>query len=404
MKKIGKAIIAVWKILVGAVFCQFLPTSILAIGWTCRAMQRRALRAWQRHSPLSAADQATLRADPLFLAHESWPNWFMQARGPRRAEAAIAPKGFWSRLRRGVRSAGASLGDNLRIGLLGILNTSVVMVLPVVLWQIGWYTGWDNSFNKGYEQYYTGIAISWIGVLLFLAAMLYLPMAQARHAITGDWRSFYHLRTVWAITRNSPVRTVLLATAYTLASLPIAVALGVVQFLEKAIPETANFTDSQWLVFLERYYFRLAIYGFMAFVFVRWIAAGWYARTIVELLHTGRLKKDSLAGAETHALAALHLDIQGEASRLHPAIAATLALSRPVWRTAVIGGAVFVWFTFVAQIYVREFIAYHPLQGFMNQPLVQLPWFRYVPRSLVHAARAAERQAAESPEMAQKSP
>ena len=78
-------------------------------------------------------------------------------------------------------------------------------------------------------------------------------------------------------------------------------------------------------------------------------------------------------------------------------------MALPVWRTAVLAGAVFVWFTFVAQIYVREFIAYHPLQGFMNQPLVQLPWFRYVPRSLVQSARAAE-QAAKSPEMPQKAP
>ncbi len=189
----------------------------------------------------------------------------------------------------------------------------------------------------------------------------------------------------------------LLAAAYTLVSLPIAVTLAAVQGVD---PNNA-LSDSELVQFLNRYFFRLAIYGFMGYVFVRWIAAGWYARTVVELLHTGGLKKDSLAGAERHALAALHLDVEGEASKLHPAIAATLALSRPVWRAAVLGGAVGVWFTFVAQMYVREFLAYHPVQGFMNQPLVQLPWFRYVPRGLVHAARAAEKQAekpSETPE------
>ena len=226
------------------------------------------------------------------------------------------------------------------------------------------------------------------------------PMAQARQAITGDWRAFYDLRTVWAITRNAPLRSVLLAAAYTLVSLPIAAALAAVQGLDR----NNTLSDNELIQLLNQYYFRLSIYGFMAYVFVRWIAAGWYARTVVELLHTGRLKKESLAGAERHALATLHLDVEGEAACLHPAIAATLALSRPAWRAAVLGGAVFIWFTFVAQIYVREFLAYHPVQGFMNQPLVQLPWFRYVPRSLVQAARAAEKQAAKLAETPEKRP
>jgi hypothetical protein len=41
-----------------------------------------------------------------------------------------------------------------------------------------------------------------------------------------------------------------------------------------------------------------------------------------------------------------------------------------------------VWFTFVAQIFISEFINYHPVIGWLNQPLVQLPWFHYVPGGL----------------------
>ncbi len=41
-----------------------------------------------------------------------------------------------------------------------------------------------------------------------------------------------------------------------------------------------------------------------------------------------------------------------------------------------------VWFAFVAQIYASEFMNYHPGIGFLNQPLVQLPWFRYIPSAL----------------------
>jgi len=396
MQKLKTFIIGLWKVFVGAVLCQAWPTSILAVGWSYRAMQRRALRVWQKHSPLDASNRAALaQSDPLFLAHETWPNWFIQQKALRRA--STKPQSWQARVRRTIGMAGASLGENLKVGFLGMFNTTVVMILPAGLWQIGWYTGWDNSFNKGYEQYYVGIALSWTGVMLFLAAMLFLPMAQARQAATGDWRAFYQFRTIWAVTRNAPVRTVLLAAAYSLCSLPIAFALGFLFFLEQAVPASATFTASEMMQFLIRYYFRLAIYGFMAYVFVRWIAAGWYARTIVELLHTGRLKADALAGAERHALRVLQLDHEGEAAQLHPAIAVTLAVSRPVWRAAVLTGAVLVWFTFVAQIYVREFIVYHPYQGFLNQPLVQLPWFRYVPALLEQSARAEAREAENSP-------
>ncbi len=48
MKKIRKAIIAVWKIFVGASFCQFPLTSILAVGWTYRAMH--AARAAEKQA------------------------------------------------------------------------------------------------------------------------------------------------------------------------------------------------------------------------------------------------------------------------------------------------------------------------------------------------------------------
>ena len=121
---------------------------------------------------------------------------------------------------------------------------------------------------------------------------------------------------------------------------------------------------------------------------MRLLAAKWYARTIVELLSTGRLGVEALKGDELHALRALRLDVKGQARELHPAIAITLAVSRPVWRNAMLFATVLVWFTFIAQTYVREFVNYHPIRGFSNQPLVQLPWFRYIPKDLVTAARA----------------
>ena len=41
-----------------------------------------------------------------------------------------------------------------------------------------------------------------------------------------------------------------------------------------------------------------------------------------------------------------------------------------------------IWFTFVAQIYIAQFFQAHGGMGWINQPLVQLPWFHYLPARL----------------------
>ncbi len=389
MSKLKKILSGLWKIFVGAVFCQFLPTAILVVGWSYRAMQRTALRVWRSESSLSPAElDALSRTLPLFQSHATWPNWFIQQRAVRAGAPPVT--GLWSRATRWARNAVASISTNLRIGFAGILNTSILMVLPAVLWQVGWYTGWDNSFNKGYEQYYSGIVLSWIGILLFLAAMLFLPMAQARQAITGEWRAFWDLKTVWRVSTGNPVRTLLLAAAFSVVALPINVLLIAPQGFENSNPDVATMTDGEFIRFLNRYYFWVCAVGFIGFIALRILAARWYAGGIVSMLNTGRLQAEALRGVEAQLLSVLRLDRAGDPARRHPMIAATVALSRPVWRTAVLGAAVFVWFTFVAQIYVREFIVYHPYRGFMNQPLVQLPWLRYVPGGLENDVRAAK--------------
>jgi hypothetical protein len=42
-------------------------------------------------------------------------------------------------------------------------------------------------------------------------------------------------------------------------------------------------------------------------------------------------------------------------------------------------GASLVWFTFVAQIFIGQFFNYRGAPGWLNQPLVQLPWFHHSP-------------------------
>lgn len=52
------------------------------------------------------------------------------------------------------------------------------------------------------------------------------------------------------------------------------------------------------------------------------------------------------------------------------------------WRNALLAATALIGFAFVAQIFIGEFFNYHPVVGWFNQPLVQLPWLRYIPGHL----------------------
>ena len=41
-----------------------------------------------------------------------------------------------------------------------------------------------------------------------------------------------------------------------------------------------------------------------------------------------------------------------------------------------------VWFCFFALVFVGQFFSYQGPLGWLNQPLVQLPWFHYVPSTV----------------------
>jgi hypothetical protein len=50
-----------------------------------------------------------------------------------------------------------------------------------------------------------------------------------------------------------------------------------------------------------------------------------------------------------------------------------------IWRLGMLFATGLVWFTFIAQVYIAEFLHYHPMTAWLNQSLVQLPWFRHIP-------------------------
>lgn len=376
-----KVIAFVWKYVVGALLCQSLLGSILIVGWTYRLMQRTALKRWWKRSEHKR--KGTRLADHLarhHLQHEhlSWPNWFVQQnvlQAVRRKDGTGLRTYVFQLFKVPVHS----LWLNLKTGLQGIFNTWVLTLPGCLLWLFAWYDGWNNSFNKGYEQAPVGPLTGILGIVLFIAAMLYVPLAQARQAVTGEWRSFYQFPLIWRLVRRRWLACLALAGCYSLLSIPVIVMKTAPMFFGQKDASFADLTFAQALKMLNGYFFSTAFAVFAAYVVLRLMAARIYARAILNGVQSGAIPVTALGEKERAELQRLNL-IQVDPPRSrHLIIHVAGKTSSLVLRAGAIAATALIWFTFVAQIFIAEFFMYHPVIGWLNQPLVQLPWFRYVP-------------------------
>lgn len=382
-----------WKFLVGVVLIQSLVGSFIVLGWLWRVSQRFVLKAWwKRNRALSWKD--FLAGIPFAAGHQTWPNWI------------VAQDFDWAALKlRSLHKAFlGSLWLNLKTGVQALFNTSVLLAPASALWIFSWYDGWNNSFNKGYEQAAVGPATGFAGVFLFIAAMFYVPMAQMRHAATGNWRAFYQFHLVWKLIRRRWLECLGLAMLISTLSLPIMAlktAPGMFTAMSKApAGQTENgfqkliansnedLTPQQALRKLKSYYFFGGFYLLPALVLFRYVAARIYAGAILDLVQSGAIPEDALHEKEWQALHRLNLLVT------RPPLKRSRFVQVLSWVTtkagaATVGFAIFlVYFTLVAQIYIGEFLHKNDHgQGWWNQPLVQLPFFDYTPDRLKEEAR-----------------
>ncbi|MBI1317809.1 MAG: hypothetical protein GC168_02525 [Candidatus Hydrogenedens sp.] len=336
------------RFLLGVVLTQSFPTAWLLSGWGQEVMRRAVLARWAH---------ATGAAPPEACAY--WPPFVMGDPGGTWRERLLG--GAWRNLLRGVNALAA---------------TFIVTGPGIALMAFSWRYGWDNSFNKGYEQAYIGPTLGLSGTFLFMLAMLYVPLAQAQLALDGRRASFFRWRVIWAALRCHLRGAILLAAAYFAAALPINIFFIAVLFRFNT-DATADWSDAQVLEALKGHYLLAGIVGLPLFAWVRLRAARTYADGIVRALRAGRLRPEAYAGMPAVEALALALG-----PPLPSRLAATLRRTLLVPTLALL---LAVWFGFVAQIYIRQFLNYIPLGGWLNQPLVHAPWLRYIPKGLADA-------------------
>jgi hypothetical protein len=366
--RLWRAVVAPWKFLIGMLCCQSFLFSFLLVGWTYRFMQRVALKSWWKRSRF---------AIPLddFLAsyeHLSWPNW-------------IVHQNFRENFRaRPLYALFYSLWLNFRLGVAGAFNTFVLTLPGCALMLFGWYDGWNNSFNKGYEQFSVGPATSWFGIFLFAAAMLYVPMAQARQAITGEWRSFYQWRLVWRLVRLRWLQSVGIAAVYALVSFPILFLRAGAPYLQgkatkMSAAELMALPHEQIVQSLNQYFFWCALLILPAFVFVRWLAARNYAAGVAVAIKKGLIAAFGLSDFERGALARLNMLDPAPATPRHLLLRMAARIWRFGLRSAAVTAIFLVWIIYVIELYICQFFHYIPGVGWLNHCLVQLPWFHFIP-------------------------
>lgn len=360
-----------WKWLLGALSCQTAISAVVGAGWGYRMAKRSTLKTWWKCSEGNGESfRSYARSQPCYAAYERTPHWIV---GQTKRER-------W-------RWVG-SLRANGWIGFRAWIHASLFLVVPACLMMFSWYSGWDNSFNKGYEQFSVGAVLGWIGMLLFVGVMLYLPMAQARFAVTNEIRSFYQFRLLRAVIRHRWLGCVLLAGAYSVIHLPLMV-MG--SFLGVAAAESditdpnalAALSPPEALAFLKQYFFLWGFYAFAAFVALRVLGAKVYAHGLLAAARRGRLAHGALHPWEREALQRLGLGEEISPRGVMRRAGNTIA-------RAVLGGtlAVLLWTSLALQGYVTQFFTYQPeIRRWGNQPLIQIPWIRHLPKPLLESQR-----------------
>jgi hypothetical protein len=378
-----------WRLAVGALFGMSYFTGILVVGWLYRWMQGRVLYGWWKQSRLSREGsfdefRAALGPDapvtrPRWSLREDFRTTHIAAEINARTadgEPPLLPRRVW-------RALGVPLGSlwlNLKAGSLGLLCTSLLTGWGCLFMTFSWEFGWLNSFHKGYEQAVVGPLTGVTGTLLFIAAMLYVPMAQVHQAVTGDAWAFFDFRFVWRLIKARLSAYVVLAAFITGFAVVLEVLKTAPAFFDDHLPSWTNASDSELRQMLGRYYLGCSVFLFLGLLATHLLAAAVYRSAVLKVLRRGRVGREQL-----HPRLGGWLDRLGLLPEPPPVEAGLLravrALGRRGYRAVLFGLLVVIWFAFAAKVYVGEFFNYHPYVGFMNHPAVQFPCVNYVPQT-----------------------
>lgn len=379
--RIRRLVTRVFRFTIGVLLTQYALGELLVAGWVRRMMQRTAYRQWWRMAGKPQDEAAFIQAVGMggaSLVDSESPRWLLHEH-PRaffRRHAGSGVRGFI----KGASGAVAhSFWTNLRGGIEILIHTFVLTAPATILWAFSWRYGWDNSFTFGYEQSDIGPSLGLLGVVLFIVAMCYVPMAQARLAAAEQWRAFYDVRLISHIIYRKWPALLLLAVLYFLLSIPIMGMKVLIPYTLEETPGIETMTNEEVANVLNARYLAMGAVGLFGYLLLHLRAARIYASGLAIALREGDITADRLTPSERAVFGRFGLLKTENSVTRHPA---SRFVRKATGRPAFIAGLVLtmaVWFGVVAQIYVGQFLNYVPVRGWLNQPMIQAPWFNYTP-------------------------
>jgi hypothetical protein len=375
-----------WRWLVGAAMCFnfFLLswfTAIVAVGWTNRVVQMTVLRCWWWRSPVRGQMTFAQFCDTLDAnGPVPRPRWFWKERLMRDASRPTrggGQPGPITVLGRIITWPWYSLWQNYLIGFKATFCTYAILGLPCLLMLWSWEQGWINSFHGGYEQAWFGPTMGFAGIILFCAAMFYVPMAQAHQAATGQARAFFDFRFVWLLVQARLTAYVLLAAAVGFWSL----ILNVARIGLAATPEFAGnaaATPAEGLAALQLALLVVSLIMFPAYLILRIFGGLIYQSAVLKALRCGTVNQDELHPALRGCLERLQLKVVPIAETVGLTWYARLS-ARWAYRRVLFAGLFLLWFGFMVRFYAGYFFVADPYTGFLNHPLIQIPCFDFIP-------------------------
>ncbi len=325
--------VAAWiaRIGFGGLLCLTPVTAILALGWTYRLMQRRIERRWQGKDGHPAPQ------------------------GPSRSFLGAAAHGVW---------------QTMRMGGLGLIGPFLLTSPAGVLWIFSWWAGWNNSFNKGYEQAWVGPVSGLLGVGFWIAAMMALPLAQARFAATGRLASVFELRVISRLWRQRPWASAAVSMAFVAASGLFVVSRFSPLVLQAVIPNFNSLPENNFGVIARLFYFVVALIYFAAFVALHLLSARLYAGAMVVAVQRGEIALERLCRRERISAQRLRTTMPQHGGA--PRRTASRWLRRVNFSLAGIAGAA-AWLLVAVMLFIAQFWN-HAWPLWLLHPLVLLPW------------------------------
>jgi len=346
---------------IGVLLTKFFVTSLLVLGWMSRAMRLQAFKIWYKRSTYAVDKdpKAFLGKHDGLEINKFRPRWFSTRKQ--------------DNMRMRDRLFGSFL-LNLQYGLQSAFNIFVVTLPVCAIWLCMWWAGWEVSFNKSYEESAVSVTSSLASVAVFTLIMVYLPLAQARQGINGNWKLFYDFKILRILAKHVRFRAIILALFYLIGGIGI---MGGTKAIPLFFEGTSNINfdvdPDGFRQAVEKHYMIVSIFFFAGFVLLKKLTARLYAHAVLNAFEAGDLKKNQLTEFEQKILCDT-LGYKAKRKQTKGIVTKTLLWSFRNMRILFVRLLLLAtWGAFAFVVFLGQFLN-HDWWFWLNHPLIHLPF------------------------------